>query len=143
MQLLRGLLAERGVPSFVADENMKVLNPLATGPLAFDARLQVPEEAVEDARAALEESRTCSEELVTEAEAPELRALAEIGRRIRWESLFVWAHPLLFVHGFTYVCGLVRTRRAPPDNGFTLLALGVVSALWLIGLGLVVSGLPL
>ena len=63
MELLRDVLGERGVPAFVADSNLKTIDPLITGAMSFDARLQVPEEAVDSARAALAEAREEGKEL--------------------------------------------------------------------------------
>jgi len=70
MQILLGVLEEHGVPGFVADSNLKVIDPFITGTLSFDARLQVPEESVEAARAALEEARAdgLEQDLAAEAE---------------------------------------------------------------------------
>jgi len=63
MQLLRTRLAEHGVPSFLADENLKTLDPVATGALSFDVRLEVPEALLDAARAALAEAHAEQEEL--------------------------------------------------------------------------------
>lgn len=151
MQILLGVLEERGLPAFVEDSNMKTLDPFATGALSFDARLKVPEESVEAARTALAEARRdgLEDDLSAEAErafaaesgadasAPEpvpprdaLTELADLGRRLRWAALFFWLHPYVFSYGVAYVRGLLRTTRVPAGNGLTLFALGVVVLLW-------------
>ena len=149
MQLLLGVLEERGVPGFVEDSNMKTIDPFATGALSFDARLKVPEESLAAARAALEEARRdgLEEGLVEDAErafaaesgveatAPEPPRsapddLADLGRRLRWAALFFWLHPWVFSHGVAYLRGLSRAKRAPAGNGLTLFTLAVVTLLW-------------
>jgi hypothetical protein len=63
MQLLRGLLAARGLPAVVQDDSLSVY----LGDAPSTARLQVPEDVVESARTA-----------VTEARRDGSRALAEL-----------------------------------------------------------------
>lgn len=65
MQLLQTFLEERGVPSFVPDANLKTIDPTVTGTLSFDARLEVPEDRLTDARAALAEAEEELAELRT------------------------------------------------------------------------------
>ena len=151
MQILLGVLEERGLPAFVEDSNLKTLDPFITGALSFDARLKVPEESVEEARTALAEARRdgLEDDLSAEAErafaaysgadvaepqpvAPRdaLGELADLGRRLRWAALFFWLHPFVFSYGVAYLRGLHATQGVPRGNGITLFALGAVSALW-------------
>ena len=142
MQLLRDMLEERGVPAFVADSNMKTIDPLLTGAMSFDARLQVPEEALESARAALRDSREEARELERargEAEpqaeepvasTPDLNALTDLGRRIRWAALLFWMHPFLFVYGVRYVRWFPRVPGRPENHGLTLFTLVAVTVFW-------------
>jgi hypothetical protein len=103
------VLAEHGVQSFVADSNMKVIDPLVTGSLALETRLEVAEEALERARTALENARLEGAALLPKdeeeerAKDAELEALSQLGRRIRWATVFVWMHPFVFFHGWKYV----------------------------------------
>ncbi len=57
MELLQALLAERGVPSFVPDSHLKLIDPFLTASQALDARLEVGEEYLERARVAVVEAR--------------------------------------------------------------------------------------
>ena len=160
MQLLCGLLEERGVPAFVQDVNLKTIDPFITGPMSFDARLQVPEEAVDAARSALEEARReGAEELeALDAEAlegapppepeepaaeadPELEVMADIGRRIRWSALLFWTHPFLFVYGWRYLSWSLRTGRGAPHHGATLLTLFFICAFWGTLLAAILAGI--
>ena len=128
------------MPAFVADSNLKTIDPLITGAMSFDARLQVPEEAVDSARAALAEAReegkaleSTSDEPQPEATgepAPALAALADLGRRIRWATVMVWMHPIVFVYGVRYVRGLRLVQGHPPGHTLTLAALVGVTRLW-------------
>ena len=147
MELLRDVLEEHGVQAFVADANMKTIDPFVTGALALDARLQVPEEALEDARAALAEARAEGLELerigadeeggdADPGERPPERAvdpladLAELGRRIRWASLLFWMHPFVFVYGVRYLRGIQHVAGRPVGHGLTLVALVLVGLSW-------------
>jgi hypothetical protein len=117
--------------------------------MSFDARLKVPAEALEAARAAVAEAREQGlddredvdeafvAEFGPEPEAPlpapadpELEALASLGRRLRWAWIVPWMHPFLFFHGQAYVRELLRLRRAPPGNAATLLSLATAVTLW-------------
>lgn len=168
MQLLCDWLAEHGVPAFVADSNLKTIDPLITGAMSFDARLQIPAEAVELARTALAaralaeeaeaetisglglmvgsrlaEARAEAEELEAAGEdaepedpweppapGPDLEALADLGRRIRWAALLFWMHPFLFVYGVRYLRWLPRVGGRPAGHGLTLTTLVVVGLFW-------------
>lgn len=162
MQLLCGVLEDRGVPAFVEDTNLKLIDPFITGALSLDARLKVPEEALVAAREALEEARRdgldmdLSSEVerefaaehgaelgVEHEESPSVASragveLAELGRRLRWAALLFWLHPFVFLYGARYLRGLSRAKQVPVGNRNTLLALGVVSLLWVMLGGAVV-----
>ncbi len=139
MELLRDVLAEHGVSSFVAGANMKTIDPFVTGAMSFDARLEVAEEAVPDARAALAEARTEGEALRSASGEPDegeepgdaaLEELAELGRRIRWASVLFWMHPFVFAYGKTYLAWLSRVRSRPAGHALTLFALTGVAVIW-------------
>ena len=139
MELLRDVLAEHGVPSFVVDSNIKTIDPFLTGALSFDARLDVPEEAAQDARAALAAARAEGAALqatpegrdeAEEAPDPVLEELTDLGRRIRWAVLLFWVQPFAFVYGWRYLSRLSLARRRPPGHAFTLLALAGVTVIW-------------
>lgn len=139
MELLRDVLAEHGVDALVVDTNIKTIDPFITGSLAFDARLEVEEEALGDARAALASARAEGEALLPadEAEAERspdatIEALEDLGRRIRWSAILFWMHPFLFLYGWRYLGALPRARRTPAGHGLTLLALGCVTVFWVV-----------
>lgn len=154
MHILCGLLEERGIPAFVQDSNIKLIDPFITGAMSFDARLQVPEESVAAARAALEEVRTqdleggpapqAEESLDAVPEAArdrELEAMAALGQRIRWAAVLPWMHPFAFLHGFKYLHWTARRRRAPDGHAVTILVLVVTSLFWLVLLAQLVKAI--
>ena len=154
MWLLRDVLEERGVPAFVADSNLKGIDPFITGALPLDARLQVPAEALETARSALAESREDGARLDAEqadslaqpreppSSAPDLAALSELGRRIRWASVLPWMHPFALYYGIRYLRDLARVHGRPTGHAYTVLALLLVGALWcLLAFGVLWYGL--
>lgn len=139
MEFLRDVLAEHGVPSFVADSTIKTIDPLLTGALSFDARLEVAEEVLADARAALAEAhaegaalRSATDESseAEEPREPELDRLAELGRRIQWSLVYFWTQPFAFVLGWKYLAGLAHVRARPRGHAFTMLALAGVTVVW-------------
>jgi hypothetical protein len=157
MQLLRDVLEERGVQAFVADSNLKTIDPFITGAMAFDARLQVQEETVESAREALAGAREDAKAIESSALAdlaqeagdaeemaaerpeppPALETMTDLGRRIRWAAVLFWMHPFVFVYGVRYLRG-ARLLAAPPrGHALTLVALVVVTTLWVVALSAV------
>ena len=142
MGLLRDVLEERGVPAFVADSNLKGIDPFITGALSLDARLQVPSEVLETARTALARSREEGARLDAEladafveprgplSSTPDLAALSELGRRIRWATVIPWMHPFVFYYGVCYLRDLARVAGRPAGHAYTVLALLLVAALW-------------
>lgn len=161
MQLLQTFLEERGVPSFVPDANLKTMDPTITGTLAFDARLEVPEERLAEARAALVEAEAELAELRTvsldeqalaetrEDGTPAPGAFAErerlvdpgtaeredleaLGLRLRWAALMPWTHPFALLHGWRYFRALARGVPAPRGHGLNLGALGLMVASWVV-----------
>ena len=55
--VVRGLLEDAGIATFVPDEVTKIVDPFITGPNPFQERLQVPEDDLERARGVLEAGR--------------------------------------------------------------------------------------
>lgn len=132
MEILRGLLSERGVPAFIADSNLKTIDPFATGALALDARLQVPEETVNEARTVLAEARASAaeEDPSDPAVASPAAELENLGRRLRWAAVLVWMHPFVFVHGVKYLRALARGVPPPAANTLNLAVLGFLTMFW-------------
>jgi hypothetical protein len=168
MQLLQTFLEERGVPSFLPDANLKTLDPTVTGTLSFDARLEVPEERLAEARAALEQAEAELAELrsasldeqalagTIEEGAPAVEAFAErerllepgtaehedleaLGLRLRWAALLPWTHPFALLYTWRYFRALARGVPVPRGHGLNLAALGLMVASWVVLLELVPS----
>lgn len=54
---LQALLEAAGIPTYIPDQNTKVMDPFITGAHPLQLELRVPAEALDDARALLDRSR--------------------------------------------------------------------------------------
>lgn len=129
---LQAVLETKGIPTFMPDEMMKVMDPFITGANPLDVELRVPV----DARAAAEEVL----EAIPPDEQPQLSAaereaqhIARLSQRVRWCFVF----PLLgwAIGAYLGVLYLAAARRQPtPPAGH-----GVTVALWCIEVLLLVA----
>jgi len=132
-EALRAGLEARGIPTFIPDDAIRTIDPLAFGGLlVFDRALQVPPSAVAQARAYLDglddaEIREGEQELPSdffevepEPDAELSARVAGLSRRIRWASLFPLALPWLVVQFFQYLRLVERMEQPPPLHRTTV-----------------------
>lgn len=67
------------------------------------------------------------------ARSPEeqrMRALEDLGRRIRWATTLVFTHPAVVVYGYDYLRLLRSVEGRPAGHGMTVFALVLVGGIW-------------
>jgi hypothetical protein len=126
--ILQGLLESNGIPTFIPDENMKVIDPFATGANALTVHLQVPRDQALEAKRLLAWRPEPSERPVERA-AESGAELERLGTRIRWASLMVWSVPYSLCLSWRYFRGVRRLGRKPASHFWTVasLAFGLLS----------------
>lgn len=126
--ILQGLLESNGIPTFIPDHNMKVIDPFVTGANALTVHLQVPRDQVFEARRLLA-WRPESEEPPVDPVADSGVDLERLGVRIRWASLMVWSVPYSLWLAGRYFRGVRRLGRKPEGHLWTVasLAFGLLS----------------
>jgi hypothetical protein len=124
----QGLLESNGIPTFIPDENMKVIDPFVTGANALTVHLQVPRGRVFQARHLLA-WRPEPDADRAEAQPAARTDLEKLGIRIRWASLFTPAVPYSIWLAWRYFRGVRRAGKRPEGHFWTVaaLAFGVVT----------------
>ncbi|MCA8961559.1 MAG: DUF2007 domain-containing protein [Planctomycetes bacterium] len=143
--VLQAVLESEGIPTFVPDQNMKVIDPFITGINAFDVRLMVPrcdaERAVERLRDPSETSPEAMEyeewpdawgeepddaadgESSPEGESSRLRDLEARGRRIRWASIALVSSPIALAMAPVYLLETRQLSTRPRGHAYTIAAI--------------------
>ena len=143
-------LKNRGFHPFIADMNIKTIDPFVTGGNIFNVRLQIPAGEAEEAYAALQEIRSepgsptaepvDGMEPVEETDA-DVTALEALGKRLRWGLVllvmvggvfFIFPAPgiiaLLFYlfFGVRYLLRAQKSATVPVNHGLTVASLVVL-----------------
>ncbi len=118
--VLQGRMEQDGVPAFLPDETIKVIDPFITGANAFDVALRVPanfeEQAMEIATDWVEASKA------TDAEPSPHDELRHLSRRARWASIWVVTAPYALILACRYLVLCRRYGLRPRDYSYTVAA---------------------
>jgi hypothetical protein len=131
-------LEARGIPTYLPDEQMKVIDPFITGSNPFDVRLQVPSDLVREAREVLPPPRAPSVRAVELRDADEARAddVRRLAQRLAWclvFPIFGWLFGVAL--GFRYLRAAAALPERPVRHCTTLviwLAQAVLLAGWMV-----------
>ena len=140
--LLRSALEARGIPVYIRDETIKIMDPFITGANALDVVVFCAADRVADARDILSargDPFPPPEPREAEAEA-EGEDLAALGRRVRWSVLSLVLIPIAAFLGVRYLLRTLTTGASPPDHGKTVLAALFAILVVLVGVLVLLSG---
>jgi hypothetical protein len=133
--LLRDRLEDAGVRTFVPDENLRYLDPFATGGRSLDLRVLVAHGQEERAREILIEEQQAASELTVPADdqvAPVAREVARIGDRIVYATALVALAPAALWMAPRYFA-LARRLPAPPRRRVAVIAAVLIAAFEIAG----------
>lgn len=149
--VLRALLENSDIPTFVPDESMKTIDPFVTGFSPLEVRLQTPASQVALAREILgnsglpvglgadaapvhgEPDLDAIPVDATNQEPLEDEPLEVHGRRIRWASLLTITSPIALLLAPSYVSAARGRTPPPPDHALTLAAIALAGVTVLVG----------
>lgn len=129
---LRALVEDAGIPTFVPDSMIKVIDPFITGGNVFEMRLQVPADHHAQAAELLARARRSREtqealqgqdaEQPPEESVPAYGDLERLGRRIRWAAVMFITAPVGVLWGLRYLSEAKQRDPRPSGHFLTVVA---------------------